>query len=87
MFAYLTEIHDNALVYFLPQMGPEDLNEGDLQSGNLAMHEYTGQIELHLKSNIDVSPVDCRRPPQSETTIWNLIQTRSLSVCQLLVLH
>lgn len=87
MSTHLTEIHDNALMYFLPQMGPEDLNKGDLQSWNLAMHEYAGQIELHLKSNINVSPVNCRRPPQSKTTVRNLVQTRSLSVGQLLVLH
>ena len=39
-------------MHLLPQMGPEDLYEGDLQGGDLAMHEDTSQIQLHLKPHI-----------------------------------
>jgi len=38
-------------------MGSEDLNEGDLQCGNLAVQENTSQIELHLETNVDVCSV------------------------------
>lgn len=36
----------------LPQMSPEDLNEGDLQRRDLAVHEDSSQIELHLETNV-----------------------------------
>lgn len=49
---YLTQVHDNALVHLLPEMGPEDLDERDLQCGDLAMHEDACQIQLHLKPHI-----------------------------------
>ena len=75
------------LAHLLPQMGSEDLNEGDLERGDLSVHEDSGQIQLHLETDVDVGAVDCRRPPQGETTIGNLVQTGSLSVGQLLVLH
>ena len=68
-------------------MGSEDLNEGDLEGGDLSVHEDSGQIQLHLETDVDVGAVDCRRPPQGETTIGNLVQAGSLSVGQLLVLH
>jgi hypothetical protein len=42
----------------LPQMRPEDLNERDLQRGDLAMQEDTSEIQLHLETNIHVGPVD-----------------------------
>jgi hypothetical protein len=35
-------------VDFLPEMGAEDLDEGDLEGGDLAVHEYSGQVKLHL---------------------------------------
>lgn len=50
----MTEIHDNALMDFLPQVSPEDLNEGDLQSGDLAVHEDSSQIKLHLETDVDL---------------------------------
>lgn len=49
---YLTQIHDDALMDLLPQMGSEDLNEGDLKCGDLAMHENACQIQLHLETNV-----------------------------------
>ena len=47
---YLTEIHDNRLVNLLPQMSSEDLDEGDLEGRDLAVHENTSQIQLHLET-------------------------------------
>lgn len=44
----LTQIHDNGLVHFLPQVSPEYLNQGNLQRRNLAVHEYTREVQLHL---------------------------------------
>ena len=84
---YLAHIHDNALVHFLPQVSPEDLNEGDFQSRDFPVHEYSRQIELDLETDIDVSSVDGRRPPQCEPAIGNLVETRTLSMGQLFVLH
>ena len=52
MKVYLTEIHHNALVDLLPQVSPEDLDEGDLQSGDLAVHEDASQIQLHLETHV-----------------------------------
>lgn len=37
---------------FLPQVSSENLNEGDLQCGDLAMHENPSQIKLHLETDI-----------------------------------
>lgn len=51
---YLTEIHNDALVNLLPQVGSEYLNERDLQRGNLTVHEYTSQVELHLEAYINL---------------------------------
>lgn len=48
----LTKIHDDALMNLLPQVSPEDLNEGDLQCWDLAMHEDSSQIKLHLETDI-----------------------------------
>lgn len=50
----LTQIHNNRLMDLLPQMGTEDLDEGDLEGRNFAVQEYTGQIELDLETDIDV---------------------------------
>lgn len=36
----------------LPQVSPEDLNEGDLQCWDLAVHEDSSQIKLHLETNV-----------------------------------
>lgn len=68
-------------------MGTEDLDEGDFKCWNLAVHVDTCQVKLNLETDIDVSPVNGRRPPKSEPSVGDLIQTGSLSVRQLLVLH
>ena len=60
---HLPKIHHDTFVNLLPQMGTKDLNQGDLQRGNLAVHEYASQIELHLKTNVDISAVDRGTPP------------------------
>ena len=84
---YLTQVHDHTLMHLLPQMCPKDLNQRDLEGRDLAVHEDASQVELDLEANVDVGAVDCRRPPQSETTVWDLVETRALGVGQLLVLH
>lgn len=50
--AHLTQIHDNALMDLLPQVSSENLDEGNLQRGDFAMHEDPCQIQLHLEANI-----------------------------------
>lgn len=50
--AHLTQIHDNALVDLLPQVSSENLDEGNLQRGDFAVHEDPCQIQLHLEANI-----------------------------------
>jgi len=52
--AYLAKIHNNTLVYFLPQMSPEDLNQGDLQCWNFTVHKDASQIKLDLETNINL---------------------------------
>ena len=44
--------HGNTFVYLLPQMGSEDLDEGDLQGRNFSVEEDTSQIQLDLKTNL-----------------------------------
>ena len=48
---------------FLPKMATEDLDQADLQGGDLAMHENTSQIQLHLEADIDIGTIDRRAPP------------------------
>lgn len=36
----------------LPQVSSEDLNQGDLEGGNFAMHEDSCEIQLHLESHV-----------------------------------
>lgn len=55
----LTEIHDNGLVNLLPEMCTEDLNQGDLQSRDFAVHENACEIQLHLETDVHVRTVDC----------------------------
>jgi hypothetical protein len=52
ILAYLTQIHNDALMDLLPQVSSEYLDERDLQRGDLAMHEDTCQVQLHLKAYI-----------------------------------
>lgn len=56
----LAEIHDDGFVDFLPEMCTEDLNQGDLQCGDLTVHENTCEIELNLETDVDVCSVDRR---------------------------
>lgn len=36
----------------LPQVSPEDLDQGNLEGGNFAMHENSSEIQLHLETHI-----------------------------------
>ena len=80
-----SQVHDHALVDLLPQVGPEDLDERDLQGRNLAVHEDAGQVQLHLEAHVDVGTIDRGGPPQREAPVGDLVQPRSLGVGQLLV--
>mmetsp|Transcript_889 Transcript_889/g.2133 ORF Transcript_889/g.2133 Transcript_889/m.2133 type:complete len:481 (-) Transcript_889:3567-5009(-) len=71
----------------LPQVGPEDLDQRDLQRGDLAVHEDTCEVQLHLEAHIDVRTVDRRRPPQGESSVGDLVETTPLGVRQLLETH
>ena len=82
-----SQVHDHALVDLLPQVGPEDLDERDLEGGNLPVHENAGQIQLHLEPYVHIGSVDCGAPPQREAPVGDLVQPRALGVGQLLVLH
>lgn len=42
--AHLTQVHNDALMDLLPQVSSEDLDERDLQRGDLAVHEDTRQV-------------------------------------------
>ena len=53
----LAKIHDHGLMNLLPQMSSENLDEGNLQSWDLAVQENTSQIQLHLETNIDIGSV------------------------------
>ena len=68
-------------------MSTEDLNQTDLEGGNLAVHEDTGQIQLNLETDVYVGTVDSRTPPERESTIRDLIQTGPLCVREFLVPH
>ena len=68
-------------------MSTEDLNQTDLERGDLAVHEDTGQIELDLETDVYVGTVDSWTPPERESTVRNLVQTGPLSVRELLVSH
>lgn len=52
----LTKIHDDALVNLLPQVSTEDLDQRDLECRNFAVHENTGEVELDLKTDVDLDP-------------------------------
>ena len=51
------------------------------------MHEDTSEVKLHLETNIDIGSVDGGRPPESESSVRNLVKPRSLCVSEFLVLH
>ena len=66
---------------------PEDLDEGDLQRGDLAVHEDACQVQLHLESHVHIRTIDGGRPPQREAPVGDLVQPGALRVGELLVLH
>jgi len=68
-------------------MGAEDLDERNLEGGNLSVQEDTREIKLDLETDVDIGTIDGRRPPQGESTIGNLVETRPLGICKLLELH
>ena len=49
LYPHLTQVHDDGLVDLLPQVSSEDLDEGDLQRWDLAVHENACQVKLHLR--------------------------------------
>lgn len=68
-------------------MGSENLNQRYFQSGDLAVHKNSGQIQLDLKADVNIGSVDCGRPPKSEPSVGNLVQTGPLRMSQLLEFH
>ena len=75
------------LVDLLPQVRTEDLNEADLERGDLAVHEDARQVQLHLEADVHVGAVDRGAPPQSEAAVGDLVQATALRIGQLLELH
>ena len=56
----LTQIHDHGFVNLLPQVSSEDLDQGDFQGWDFAVHENASEIQLDLETDVDVGPVDGR---------------------------
>ena len=52
MVMYLAQVHDNALVDLLPEMSSEDLDERDLECGDLPVHEDASQVQLNLEPHV-----------------------------------
>ena len=65
-------------------MSPEDLNEGDLELGDLAMHKDASKVRLDLVACVHIGLVDGGRPPQDEFSVGDLIQTGPLGIRQFL---
>jgi hypothetical protein len=53
----------------------------------LAAHENTRQIKLHLEADVYICAIDSWTPPECEATVGDLIETRALSIGELLVSH
>ena len=83
----LAQVHDHRFMDLLPQVRPEDLYERDLEGWDLAMQENARKIKLNLEADVDVGPVDRRRPPQGEATVGDLVETGPLGIRQLFELH
>jgi hypothetical protein len=83
----LAQVHDHTLMDLLPQMGTEDLNQRNLERRDLAVQKDTSQVKLDLETNIDIGTVYCRRPPECEPTIWNLVETGPLCIGEFFELH
>lgn len=48
------------------------------------MHENSRQVQLNLETNVDIGTIDRWRPPERKSTVWNLRQTGTLGVGELL---
>mmetsp|Transcript_6268 Transcript_6268/g.11473 ORF Transcript_6268/g.11473 Transcript_6268/m.11473 type:complete len:253 (+) Transcript_6268:2354-3112(+) len=68
-------------------MGAENLDEGDLQGWDLAMHEDACQVQLHLEAYVHVGSVDRWRPPKREASVRNLVEAGPLRIRELLEAH
>ena len=45
-------------MHLLPQVSPENLDEGDLEGGDFPVHENARQIQLHLETHIHIGTID-----------------------------
>lgn len=54
----------------LPQVSPEDLNEGDLQCGDLAVHKDSCQVKLYLETHIHLKPEEKTCKMQAKTKVF-----------------
>jgi len=68
-------------------MGPEDLDQADPEGRDLAVHECISQVKLYLETDVDIHSIDHRAPPQRETAVRNLVETRTLRIGEFLVSH
>ena len=59
----------------LPQVRMEDWDQRDLEGRNLAVHENTRLIKLHLETDIHIGAINGRTPPQREAMVRNLVKT------------
>ena len=53
----LAQIHHDAFVNLLPQVGAEDLDQGDLECRDLSVQEDASKIELNLEADVYIGPV------------------------------
>ena len=65
--------HSGPAIDLLPQVSSEYLDERDLQCGDLAVHEDSCQVQLHLEAHIDIGSIDGWGPPEGKSTIRNLV--------------
>ena len=49
--------------------------------------QQRNQVVVYLEADVDIGPVDGGRPPEGEAPVGDLVETGSLGVGQLLVLH
>ena len=68
-------------------MCSEYLNERYLQGRDFTVQEDPGKVKLHLETDVNIGTIDGWRPPESEATIRDLVETGSLSIGQLFELH
>lgn len=51
------------------------------------MHVNSSKIKLDLEADVNISSVDGGTPPESKSSVRNLVETRSLSMGKNLILH